>query len=193
MRRLLYLKDILFTFIRFRFFLKSLGKRTVIKQALCIKGGKYINVGEKCFIHKHARIEAVDLYNKQQFMPSITISDKVFIQQNFHCTCADTVFIGTGTSITANVGIFDIIHPYQDVTTNPREQDIEIKSVYIGKNCLIGMNSVILPGTVLGNHNVVGANSVVKGVFPDYVVIAGIPAKVIKKYNLATSCWEEVR
>lgn len=48
---------------------------------------------------------------------------------------------------------------------------------------MIGMNSVILPGAILEKHCVVGANSVVSGVFDDYSVIVGTPAKVVKKYG----------
>ncbi len=49
----------------------------------------------------------------------------------------------------------------------------------IGDNCFLGMNSIILPGTTIGNNCIVGAGSVVGGEYPDNVVIAGNPAKVI--------------
>lgn len=49
----------------------------------------------------------------------------------------------------------------------------------IGENCFIGINSVLLMGTQLGNNVIVGAGSVVHGKFPDNVVIAGNPAKII--------------
>lgn len=49
----------------------------------------------------------------------------------------------------------------------------------IGENCFIGMNATILMGTTLGNNVIVGAGSVVRGTFPDNVVIAGNPAKII--------------
>lgn len=51
--------------------------------------------------------------------------------------------------------------------------------VRIGDNCFLGMNSIILPGTRSGNNCIIGAGSVVKGVYPDNVVIAGNPARVI--------------
>ena len=63
------------------------------------------------------------------FNPAIIIGDNVVINQNFHCTCANSIIIGDGTSITANCGVFDIIHPYDNITINPR--DAEIKSVPI--------------------------------------------------------------
>ena len=54
------------------------------------------------------------------------------------------------------------------------------------------MGAAIMPGTVLGKQCVVGANSVVKGTFPDYCVIVGSPAKIVKKYNQQTHIWEKI-
>lgn len=50
---------------------------------------------------------------------------------------------------------------------------------YIGDNVFIGMNAMILMGSKIGNNCIVGACSVVSGSFPDNVVIAGNPAKII--------------
>ena len=58
---------------------------------------------------------------------------------------------------------------------------VPAKPVQIGKNCFIGCNSIILKGTVLGDGCVVGAGAVVAGKFEDNCVIAGNPAKVIRK------------
>ena len=62
------------------------------------------------------------------------------------------------------------------------------KDVVISEDCWIGMNSVILPGVVLGKHTIVGAGSIVTKSFDGNCVIAGNPAKKIKdlerkKYN----------
>lgn len=55
----------------------------------------------------------------------------------------------------------------------------EAQETVIGDNCFIGMNSVILMGTHIGNNVIVGAGSVVRGNIPDNVVVAGNPAKII--------------
>lgn len=193
MGRLFYLFHVFSCYLLYAFQYKKFGfKSIVLYPVTSIKGKRRILIGRGCFIHKFARIEAVEKYCTENFQPNLTIEDSVFIQQNFHCTCAKKIRIGKGTSITPNVGVFDIIHPYQNITVNPREQNIEVREVDIGENCLLGMNSVILPGTILGKHCIVGANSVVSGVFADYSVIVGSPAKVVKKYDEVTNEWIKI-
>ena len=54
------------------------------------------------------------------------------------------------------------------------------RSVVIGEGCFLGANSIILKGTTLGKNVVGGAGSVGSGSFPDNVIIAGNPARIIK-------------
>lgn len=49
--------------------------------------------------------------------------------------------------------------------------------IIIGNNCFIGIDTIFLPGTELGDNTIVGAGSVVKGKFPADSVIAGVPAR----------------
>lgn len=58
---------------------------------------------------------------------------------------------------------------------------IPAKEIVIGKNCFIGCNAIILKDTVVGDGCVVGAGAVVSGKFEDNRVIAGNPARVIRK------------
>ena len=84
--------------------------------------------------------------------------------------------IGEGTYLAGGIGIITANHNIYNL-----KEHLPGKDVVIGKNCWIGMNSVILPGVVLGDHTVVGAGSIVTKPFEDgYCVIAGNPAKVIR-------------
>ena len=54
-----------------------------------------------------------------------------------------------------------------------------IKEIKIGNDCFIGIRSIILPGTTIGDRTIVGAGAVVKGNIPAGVIVAGNPAKII--------------
>lgn len=86
--------------------------------------------------------------------------------------------IGEGSTIGPNVGLISANHNPEKI-----EQHLKSSGIDIGKYCWIGMNSVILPGVVLGDYTTVGAGSVVTKSFPEgNCVIAGNPAKKIRDF-----------
>lgn len=93
------------------------------------------------------------------------------------------ISIGENVLIGGNCKIIDNdFHPLSaSLRTEQKESDIKKRPIFIGDDCFIGANSTILKGTVLGKNCVVGAGSVVSGIYPDNVVIAGNPAKIIKE------------
>ena len=60
----------------------------------------------------------------------------------------------------------------------------EPEEITIGDNVWIGLNSIILKGVVIGNNCVISAGSVVKGKFPNNVIIAGNPATIVNRIDL---------
>lgn len=98
----------------------------------------------------------------------------------------DSIKIGNYTRVGANCKIVDNdFHPveleYRHKALN--EEYARRAQIEIGDDCFIGMNSIILKGTKLGNNVIVGAGSVVHGSFPDNCIIAGNPARIIKKLD----------
>lgn len=105
------------------------------------------------------------------------------------------VYIGDNTCIGGNCKILDNdFHPLDYETRNEQLRHVRggdsdlipSREIRIGKNCFIGCNSIILKGTVLGDGCVVGAGAVVSGIFPDNSVIAGNPARMIRKLGNQT-------
>ncbi len=92
-------------------------------------------------------------------------------------TISDNCLIGTECKIVDND-----FHPIE-AEGRLKNKNVIGKEVFIGNNVFIGMRSIILKGTFIGENSVVGAGAVVKGVFPSNVIIAGNPAKIIKKVN----------
>ncbi len=90
------------------------------------------------------------------------------------------IIIGDYTQIAPNVGIISANH---DPLDNRRHSP---ETVTIGAYCWIGMGAIILPGVVLGDFTIVGANSVVTKCFPTgHCVIAGNPAKIVRDLDPA--------
>ena len=52
---------------------------------------------------------------------------------------------------------------------------------FIGKNCVIGVNSIVLPGLKIGDHSVIAAGAVVTKDIPSHSMVAGNPAKILRK------------
>lgn len=122
---------------------------------------------------------------------TICLDENVSIGQNFHITSAGNLIIESDTTISGNVFVTNIDHDYQEIGKHILDQQMIVKETKIGKNCFIGYGAAIQAGTVLGYQCVVGANSVVRGNFPDYSVIVGSPARIVKRYNIETKTWEK--
>jgi acetyltransferase-like isoleucine patch superfamily enzyme len=119
----------------------------------------------------------------------LVIGDNISLGQNFHVTCKSKVVIGQGTVISGNVMMTDIDHQYDNVGVPILEQGHIVKPTHIGKNCFIGFGACIQAGTTLGDHCIVGANSVVRGNFESGSVIAGAPARILKTYDYSSQEW----
>lgn len=122
---------------------------------------------------------------------TITFEEEVSIGQNFHITSAGNLIIGNNTTISGNVFVTNIDHEYSEIGVHILNQPMIVKETRIGSNCFLGFGVAIQAGTILGHHCVVGASSVVRGQFPDYSVIVGSPARIIKRYNIETKAWEK--
>lgn len=86
------------------------------------------------------------------------------------------ITLGHGTYIGPNVGIITANHELGDLSSHSEGLD-----VVIGNSCWLGMNSVIMPGVVLGDKTIVAAGAVVTKSFPaGRCVIGGVPARLIK-------------
>jgi acetyltransferase-like isoleucine patch superfamily enzyme len=175
------------TIVWYKLFLKKCGRKSVIYKPIHIDPG-CMSLGNGVLIRNNARIEAVSFGGTAD----IIIEDNVNIEQNIHMTCGNKIFIGKNTAIAANVTITDIKHNYRDVSLSPKLQPLEVSDVFIGQDCTIYNNAVILPGTVLGKHCTVAANAVVIGkTYADFSVLAGNPAKVISYYDDSLGTWSK--
>lgn len=165
---------------------KKIGNLSYIGKPVILQGTKNVQIGDRVRIYPGLRLETHG--NKG----AILIEENVSIGQNLHIVSGDeTLVIGRDTTISGNVFISNMEHEYRNIGIHILDQNLIIKTTRIGQNCFIGYGAVLQAGTILGKQCVVGSNSVVRGTFPDYCVIAGAPAKIIKKYDNISKSWEK--
>nr|WP_294943009.1 acyltransferase [uncultured Mucilaginibacter sp.] len=168
-----------------RLIIKRIGLVSYVGKPTFIYGGRGISIGNKVRIFPGLRAET-------HHGGSIIIDEDVSIGQNFHIiSSGETLKIGSHTTISGNVFISNVDHDYQDIGLHVLQQKYLVKTTHVGENCFIGYGAVLQAGTIIGKQCVVGSNSVLRGTYPDYCVIAGAPAKIIKRYNPETKVWEK--
>jgi acetyltransferase-like isoleucine patch superfamily enzyme len=105
--------------------------------------------------------------------------------------CGKRVEIGEKVLIGPNSYVADVSHEYSNPDISIAEQGIKIgKPITIGKNTWIGMNCAIMAD--VGRNCVIGFNSVVTKPIPDYSVACGNPARIVKKYSFKHKKWLSV-
>ena len=164
-------------------FFKSVGVYSYMGPEISLLGLNRISVGNRVRIYPGARMET---HNTGE----IIIEDDCSIAQNFHITSGGgKLVIGRQTTILGNVFITNIDHEYRNINQHIMEQPMKLKETRIGENCFIGFGASIQAGTILGKQCVVGTNAVVRGMFPDYSVIVGVPARIVRHYDEEAEEW----
>jgi acetyltransferase-like isoleucine patch superfamily enzyme len=171
--------------------LRHVGRRSILFRPLLVSGARHICLGANTSIRDGARLEALEIASNT-WAPSLVIGDRVNIEQGVHVVCHCEITIGDDVSITPYCAIVDTYHPYDPPNGQPKigaRLPTEPSFVRIGDGTFIGAHSVILPNVTIGKCCVVGAGSVVSRDLPDYTVCAGVPARVVKRYDPETKTW----
>lgn len=169
---------------------ESFGLHSDIIRPLLIVGKKYIHIGDHVFIRDLSRIEAISSHNGKDYSPQLYIADEVTIEQGVHLTCTKKLIIKKGVTISSYVYISDTAHGIEEMGISVLETELHSAAVTIGEYAFIGTGVKIMPGVTIGKNCVIGANSVVTKDIPDYCMAVGAPARVIKKYNMNEKRWE---
>jgi acetyltransferase-like isoleucine patch superfamily enzyme len=113
----------------------------------------------------------------------IVIGDRCVIGAGSTLIAHESIVIDDDVWFGQSIFVADASHGYQDPDTAIGLQLGTHQPVRIGAGSWIGHGAVILPGTQIGRHVVVGAGSVVRGVVPDHAVVAGVPARVVRHFE----------
>lgn len=136
-----------------------------------------VMVGKGTVIHDQVNLYKCKIGRNSKIDAYVYIEEGVVIGDN--CKIRPLVFIPTGVTIEDNVFIAPGV-----VFTNDKYPKVtgewKLKPILIKKGVAIGAGAVILPGVTIGENAIVGAGSVVTEDVPDYAVVAGNPARVLR-------------
>lgn len=151
-----------------------------IRKLLEDKFNKNMNKESKILkIHKKNH----KIYNKGHIKYSYYLSEK--IEEKYNCIISPGATIGKNLNLPHCIGIVigqDVIIGdrctiYQNVTLGQKNNGYPI----IGNNVIIYAGAVVIGKIKIGNNCVIGANAVVIHDIPDNCIVAGVPAKIIKR------------
>jgi len=164
------------------YFKSVMGKNCYIAKGVNIKNGKLLALGSNVSLRPN-----VEIFVGR----GISIGNGTDIGTRSRISCTNICKIGSNVLISPNVYITDCDHRYDMIEIPIISQGVveHENFVEIGDDSYLGINSVLVGNIKIGKHVVVGANSVVTKNVPDFCVVAGVPAKVIKRYNIDIKDW----
>lgn len=155
---------------------KEIGYRSCIYKPLQIDNANTITIGKRVYIAQYSWL----MGSNDNSNTGLVIENNTTIGHFAHIIAYKDVCIEKSVLLADKVFISDCNHAYKNIRIPIQDQGIEfIKPVRIGEGTWIGEN-VCVCGANIGKQCVIGANSVVTKDIPDYAVAVGNPAKVIK-------------
>lgn len=159
----------------------SFGRETVLQPPIRLHGQDRVSIGSGVFVGRGAWLQTIE--SEPGRRGTIVIGDDTSMAGNCTISAALSVEIGRAVSFARGVYVADHAHSYSDPSKPILAQGItDIRPVAIGDGAWLGQNAVILPGVRIGQGAVVSANSVVSSDVPDYSVVAGIPARIVRRF-----------
>jgi acetyltransferase-like isoleucine patch superfamily enzyme len=147
-------------------------------------GEGWISIGSGTMIGPHVSL-AAGMYG-EYFPPDtgaiVSIGDRCSIGRGSTILGRARIEIGDDVMTGPHVYITDHNHTYDDLEVPIGRQWFEHDPVSIGAGSWIGAGAIILPGSRIGRHVTVAGGAVVRGEIPDNSVVAGVPAKVVRRY-----------
>jgi acetyltransferase-like isoleucine patch superfamily enzyme len=166
-----------------------LGPGSTIGDHFAVYGAERIEIGARVRIGDRARLQTITRFGDAAYDPRIVIEDGTTIEDDCHIGCAGLVHIGRDVLVAGGVYLTDHRHRYDDVAVPVRDQPLLVGTVTVGAGSHLGENACILGPLAIGEHAVVGANAVVTRDVPARTVVAGVPARIVRRWDEASGTW----
>ena len=170
----------------------------LIRRPVFVRGKPFLQYGEGLTTGYSCRLEMFD--TGYGGVKKLIIGRNCKIGDYVHIAAGERVSIGDNCLMASKIYISDINHgdysgvfEYSSPDVPPDNRPLYTASVSIGNNVWIGENVCILPGVIIGNGCIIGANTVVNRNLSDNCMVAGAPARIIKKYNATSKQWIKIK
>ena len=181
-----FLKAIYVSFLRKK--LASLGENSIIRYPYRIEGKGKIQIGKNVSIFGNCHFQTLTIDGSE---PILLFGNNIRMWYNSQISCVNSIVIEDGCTFASNCFITDVTHTYEDINNSAYSSKLKkLPNVIIGKGTWVGRN-VIISGAKIGKHCVIGAGTMVSIDIPDYCVVVGNPARIVKRYNPLTALWEK--
>lgn len=175
--------------LRYGAVLGKLGAKAFLFRPFRIDGAGGIELGPESSLQRGGWLYCVGIDGGEA---KLTIGSGCALGYNNHITAVREVVIGNHVLTANNVYISDNVHGFEDISRPIMHQPVNFKQrVAIGDGSWIGENACII-GASIGRNCVIGANAVVTRDIPDYCVAVGIPAAVIRRFDVTLKKWVAV-
>lgn len=152
----------------------KLGENVIFEKGVLTFHPEYIEIGDNVYIGHNTILKG---YHKNK----MAIGDNTWIGQGCFFHSAGGLTIGKSVGIAPFVKIITSTHDESPTNIPVIENKLILKEVLIEDGCDIGLGAIILPGIRIGEGAIVAAGSIVTRDIEPYTVVAGSPAKLLRK------------
>jgi acetyltransferase-like isoleucine patch superfamily enzyme len=145
--------------------------------ALSLEG---INCGHNVTIGAYASIMPSNYYGRNIGV-GLTIGNNSNIGRYSYIGCSGRITIGNNVMMGPRVGLFAENHRFDDASRPMRDQGVQREFITIEDDCWLASSSTVTAGVTIGTGSIVAAGSVVTSDVPPYSIVAGSPARVIRR------------
>lgn len=179
-----------YRYFYYKAILGRIGNHSYIDSPLRIDGADSIYIGNGVHIKYKSWIASKPLTGTES--SKLVFEDGCVIGHFNHFFATKSIILHKNVLTADKVYISDNLHGYKDINMPILRQPIVQKgTVEIGEGSWLGENVCVI-GANVGKHCIIGANSVVTKDIPDYSVAAGVPARIIKRYDFAQMMWVKI-
>jgi acetyltransferase-like isoleucine patch superfamily enzyme len=144
---------------------------------------EFVEIDDNVTINSHVWFSIMPIMGDGN-APSLKIGKGTYIGRFVQISCVNRIIIENDVLISDRVFICDSLHGYSEINLPVSRQPLYSPgSVEIGSGTWVGIGVAILPNVKIGKNCVIGANTVVTRDIPDYHVAVGIPAHIVGRVD----------